>query len=446
MQSVMKKRHNLNDSIVTELKHVISALNEPSNAGRRLWTPQKLKSMSSWQQQDAQEYYSKIMEQMEKELKYSRPYGSLKGIEQISHTFDHMKHGNKIELDDNSWHLLSQCGTNVDESPIDYASLISPMTGLLAQRIGCSKCNYVEKISLIPFNCITVSLGDGSAYDLRDCMDEYTALEIIDGVNCIRCTLLQERNRLRNIMDLQLSTGLIRDGFRNDPISLNEQLNMIQNAIDQSEFADSNILKKCKIKEEKMVSSSKTRQAVIARLPRELVVHINRSVFNEVYGIQEKNYAKLRLSLNLDLNPWILGQSSDLSHADDNHEIWSTDPNRSLLTNKGKFKDERAQFCLRAVISHFGRHENGHYICYRKYPRDCNGKIDAFQEKGDKSCYSSDWWRLSDNHTSIADEACMLNEGCAFMLFYEATSAYETAKLDTKMEKAGKSLFEIISA
>lgn len=421
------------------MKGVISALNEPSNAGRRLWTPQKLKSMSSWQQQDAQEYYSKIMEQMEKELKYRHPYGSFKGIEQISHIFNRMNHGNKIELHENYWHLLSPFGANIGESSIDHASLRSPMNGLLAQRVGCSKCNYVEEISLIPFNCVTVPLGSGSAYDLHDCLDEYTMLEVIDGVYCIRCTLLKERDRLRNIVDVRLRNVPTNDGFTDDLSSLSEQLSRIQNAITQSEFADSDILKRCRIKEERIVSSSKTRQAVIARLPRDLVIHINRSVFNEAYGIEQKNNARVRLSLNLDLNPWVLGQSSNCSRADGFCETWSTDPSTSLLTNKGEIKNKEAQYCLRAVISHFGRHENGHYICYRKYPRDSNRNIDAFGEKGeDKSSRSSGWWRISDDHSSVADEARVLNEGNAFMLFYENIGPLEIKKRGGRERERGK--------
>ena len=410
------------------------ALNELSNAGRQLWTPQKLKSMSSWQQQDAQEYYSKIMEQMEKELKYSRPYGSRDGIEQISHKFNHIRHirhGNNFETQDKFWHLHSPFDANTGDCAIDYSSRRSPMDGLLAQRVGCSKCNFVEGISLIPFNCITVPLGNGSVYDLRDCLNEYTTLEVIDEVQCICCTLLQERDRLRKMADEKSSNRPLSDVFANDANNLSKRLTEIQNVIDQSDFADSNILRRCKIKEERLVSSSKTRQSIIARRPCELVIHINRSVFNEVYGIQQKNHAKIELSPNLDLNPWILGQSSDLSHTIDVHETWSTDPKKSLLTDKGEIKDERAQYCLRSVISHFGRHETGHYICYRKYPTDLreqirNGNIDVAEEKGgDKSSHSCNWWRLSDDHTSIVDEAHVLNEGHAFMLFYEATGPRE---------------------
>lgn len=51
----------------TALKDTIAKLNDPRNVGKTFWTPAELKSMSSWQQQDAQEYFSKVSDELEKD-------------------------------------------------------------------------------------------------------------------------------------------------------------------------------------------------------------------------------------------------------------------------------------------------------------------------------------------------------------------------------------------
>ena len=70
------------------LRGLIEQLNDPKNAGRRIWTPYVLKNMSSFQQQDAQEYYSKVVDELEKEVVKSlkvRPQGKgLVGLKELT--------------------------------------------------------------------------------------------------------------------------------------------------------------------------------------------------------------------------------------------------------------------------------------------------------------------------------------------------------------------------
>ncbi len=58
------------DSMSTHdaLRNIIGRLNNLDNEGKRLWTPSALKSMNSWQQQDAQEYFSRIIDKVDKEV------------------------------------------------------------------------------------------------------------------------------------------------------------------------------------------------------------------------------------------------------------------------------------------------------------------------------------------------------------------------------------------
>lgn len=56
-------------------------------------------------------------------------------------------------------------------------------------------------------------------------------------------------------------------------------------------------------------------------------------------------------------------------------------------------------YSLRSVVVHYGTHNYGHYIAFRKY-RGC-------------------WWRISDENVYVVDETEVLSTPGVFMLFYE---------------------------
>lgn len=191
------------------LSSLISQLNDPSNAGTLLWTPSELKSMSSWQQQDAQEYFSKVFDEVEREIsKIRRKRPSCAGLADLSRMnediLDVAGSGHERTREDPKvlngvfMNGLQDLGLLPPELMLNLAR--NPLEGLLAQRVGCLECGYVEGLSLIPFNCLTVPLGQDWMYDVRSCLDEYTILEPISGVECAKCTLLYHKNQLRRLL------------------------------------------------------------------------------------------------------------------------------------------------------------------------------------------------------------------------------------------------------
>jgi ubiquitin carboxyl-terminal hydrolase 1 len=78
---------------------------------------------------------------------------------------------------------------------------------------------------------------------------------------------------------------------------------------------------------------------------------------------------------------------------------------------------------LRAVVTHYGRHENGHYICYRKHPvvkPEPVFESEAMEvEELDKEKEEGQWWRLSDDDVTKSSEENVLGQGGVFMLFYD---------------------------
>lgn len=71
-------------------------------------------------------------------------------------------------------------------------------------------------------------------------------------------------------------------------------------------------------------------------------------------------------------------------------------------------------YVLRSVIVHYGTHNYGHYIAFRKY-RGC-------------------WWRISDESVYIVDEAEVLSTPGVFMLFYEYDYDENTGRMREDLE------------
>ncbi|KAG8530394.1 uncharacterized protein KY384_004896 [Bacidia gigantensis] len=399
------------------LKDLIKNLNNGQNNGKTCWTPAKLKNMSSWQQQDAQEYFSKVLDEIEKDVvKHVRKRSRLTALQGLLELQSLPTDGEV------KGSITSTLVARIGDLPDELRLIISktPLEGLLAQRVGCQRCGYVEGLSLVPFNCMTLPLPEenisNTTHDLETCLDDFTALELIDGVECVKCTLLQAEKQMVALHEaLQAAPARAVAPYE----SVQSQLDSVRQALDDRDFSDG-ALKKCQIGPKSRVSTTKSRQAVIARAPEALVLHINRSRFNELTGVQSKNYSSLTFPKDLNLDSWCLGQSPSKMSLINATEEWRTDPSKSLLSDVSCDKlPPGLQYRLRAVVTHHGRHENGHYVCYRKSPTHPGaGKDSEFLEET-----VSSWWSLSDEDVREVIEEHVLAQGGVFMLFYEQVLA-----------------------
>ncbi|EHA27923.1 ubiquitin-specific protease [Aspergillus niger ATCC 1015] len=406
------------------LKDIIERLNSADSNGQLLWTPADLKSMSSWQQQDAQEYFSKIVDQLDLEVQQAtRRHTRNLGLKMAGPQEHVIGSGISQELQESSAGETRITGNQIFRNPLE---------GLLAQRVGCIQCGWTEGLSLIPFNCLTVPLGPKFEYDIRECLHHYMHLEPIEGVECAKCTLLRVQSQLLNLLkqigdDEETPSATpespkISDALRS---SAQERLQAVEQALEEEDFAEKTLSQKCHIPGKNRVSSTKSRQAVVARPPQCLVIHVNRSMFDENTGMLRKNYAAVKFPNALDLNPWCLGGVSK-NQSEPSLEAWETNPSVSMLSHAGRGANAGGHYQLRAVITHYGRHENGHYICYRKYPTDtfpAHVPDAIIEADGDKE-RDERWYRLSDEDVQMVSEANVMSQGGAFMLFYEAVEDY----------------------
>ena len=372
--------------MANSLRNLIHQLNSPSNNGTRLWTPAALKNMSSWQQQDAQEYFSKLLDEIDKEIeraaikKSKPPQPGLAGFSTLS-------------LGDDGFQVGRHFKGHVPQ-------LRNPLEGLLAQRVACTICHYTEGLSLIPFTTLTLSLPSTSrpswqtSFSLPELLDAYTKLEFIDEVVCTSCTLYGWRDEISSLLRHKRVKKAAIQGAKN-------HLKRIVKALEDGDYDENFVRDKVRVRPEHFDLSTKSKQVVVARPPRGLVVHVNRSMFNERTGELSKNSAPVYFGHKLDLGPWCLGSASrpaakakGIQGPDE--EDWTTNPSRSMIsrstpdTSPAKYVQnglasqgipgyeyafhpakksmlEGPIYGLRAVIVHQGHHENGHYITYRKY-------------------------------------------------------------------------------
>lgn len=404
---------------------MVSKLNNPDNRGQHFWIRGQLKSMSTFQQQDAQEYYSKVLDALDSEVKNAARSKRRDSVSWVGTTksLDELPTSeNEGKNDENT-----QAG-----AVVEAITEPNPLDGLIAQRVGCTVCGYSEGLSLISFNCITVSLGNNYGYDIRECLDEYTKLEYIDGVECAKCTLLKLQKTLTPLAAAQPGS----------PFDL--KLKAVSEIVNDEKFDDNTLVKTLNIPKKNWVQSSKSKQIVVARAPKALVLHVNRSIFDEATGAQYKNSAGVSYPIILDLGNWCLGNSPSGSRQPDiSFEEWPRNPQQSMLPafDGEPIGTSPFQYRLRAAVTHFGSHGNGHYVCYRPLPkpqRRTEAKNEDNENNEDAQVGDAEseeqWWRFSDDTVYAIPEE-QAHQGNVFMLFYErldddghiATSIQEVA-------------------
>lgn len=439
---------------VSALWNLIGDLNCPSNNGRTLWTPDILRRMNTWQQQDAQEYLIKILDQIDKEVIRSAQ-GQEVPSPQLENEWGPDDSTASEHSDDSGYQSMSSYGRPRPGRRLRR----TPLEGLTGQRVVCTQCGHCPGLSLIPFNFLTLSLGNRFEHDLYEMLDNHTKIEPIQGVECNKCTLLNMADELKLLV--QKTSGQVP--------AFVQRLRVIEEALEDDDFEDDTLKKKCHVPKTKFVCSTKTKQMAIARAPQSLVFHMNRSVFDEMTGNMFKNHAAVRFPSELDLGPWCLGSSTPMqkgppdvqdrsSSGLEDEEQWPTAPYTSMIAGgEAKSRITGPLYELRAVVTHQGAHSNGHYVCYKKYAKlSLKEKSVADMSsttKDEEEDYGSEpsedhndgaeqWWRLSDDNVIKVDEEIVLSQGGVFMLFYDCVDPHQV-RVDTVEVSTTASLEEI---
>lgn len=392
-------------SVNTALSSVMEDLNKPENYGSYFWIPSELKLMTTTQQQDAQEYFSKVLSEVDNEL-----------ARQVKKR--------RVSEDSGLGGISSPQIIPASKSATVYPFNGNPLEGLQAQRVGCTQCKHSDGLSMTPFTNWTVPLGQ-HAKEVRDCFDEYTSLESIPGVQCPKCTLLNaQRKYITMLRSTNLPPHILTD--------LRKRLQTVEDALRDEDFSDATLIHKCNIPKAQWASVLKTKQVTIARAPKSLAVHINRSAFNEHTGETYKNSSAVHFPLAFNFDAWCLGKATGAESGGAKIESWGMDPNQSMLGDlNAEIPDSPPNYELRAVVTHSGSHGSGHYVCYRKAAHLYSDKasIDEIEVDGEsKGSPSEGWWRLSDENVRLVSEQTVSQQGGVFMLFYERIDGAKAAE------------------
>ena len=161
---------------------------------------------------------------------------------------------------------------------------------------------------------------------------------------------------------------------------------VIRSGVHESELEASHALDG--IVQERVLSTSATKQIMLAKAPRILLLHINRSSFSLGQFGASKNHARVLFSERLNLAPFITGSSL------------SSHPMKRLSTSHTP-----TWYVLRAIVTHYGTHNYGHYVSYRRRP---NGV----------------WTRVSDENVQLCawDDVQAQNP---YLLMYERVDGYD---------------------
>ncbi|CAN8095191.1 unnamed protein product [Discula destructiva] len=442
---------------VGALRSFVAELTDSATNGKTLSTPGVLRNMNTSHQQDAQEYFSKLLEQVDEDIaKGAKAACKPPGLEADLARDDSVASQHSDDSGYQSLPMLSKAGP-------EFVAIRNPLQGLMAQRVACTACGYSEGLSMNSFICLTMAMDAGVGNcTLYQLLDKEVQLEGISGVDCVKCTLLAYRQGLERMAQAV-------------PMAA-ERLQVVDRMLDDDGI-DEGTLKKLRIPDSKKVSSTKTKQVAVARPPPSLAIHMNRSVFDPIAFDTYKNLAAVRFPSVLDLGPWCIGSAQggprpipsmpadgQGSQQEEHGEQWILDATASMVAgSRGTSQISGPIYELRAVITHYGRHENGHYVCYRKHPRRTPETVEqsdaeegagqspnsASETPDDKDTLSGDshqeaqpvdttpaaaavgepygpdetqesqWWRLSDETVIPVSEEDVLAQGGVFMLFYD---------------------------
>lgn len=262
----------------------------------------------------------------------------------------------------------------------DGDDVANPFRGTSAQRTSCARCGYTEAIRYFSQTDLSLSVPMGvRACTLEQCLAAWTQLEQVEWV-CHRCSIMATLRREKAEVLRLKAAG--RDTARASE-RVQRLAYVLQQGLHESEVSESTILDGIQLIREP--SDQSTKQVMLARTPSVLMLHLNRSSF--VYGSMgpTKNNARVIFPELLDVAPYTTGA------------MLSLNPTETL----SRTHTSRCMYRLSAVVVHYGAHHAGHYVAFRRRPKDA-------------------WTRISDDRV----EPCTLDDVLAqnpYLLFYEST-------------------------
>ena len=372
-----------------------------------------------YNQEDAQEFYQNVMKQVEKEFTDLEKAQSADVIipknqeekpDKIEASNVDESKSKYVDLQPDSIVGLANLGhlgnVYVPVSQLDPADvanedkympykLVTPVDGLQCDRIGCVNCGEMGGIRYSVTSGLALNIPMEAAtrnrFALGELISEFCKPDIIDGVECNRCSLVAIKENLQERLEkMQETAGDNLHGITILSEKIQLRINEIEQVLAQKCIHD-DVYKKLHTKN--MVQKSrKVKQSYLSRPPSLLCIHVNRSVFDPRTYMVRKNNAKIDFPLDLDLSDYV----ADVNDINLDARLQFRKQDENAVRNN---HDNTLKYKLKSLISHFGTHNYGHYVAFRKH-------------KGV-------WWHISDETVRLSSEEEVLGSQGTFMLFYE---------------------------
>ncbi|KAF8592300.1 cysteine proteinase [Ramaria rubella] len=342
--------------------------------------------------------------------------------------------------------------------------------GLTANRRSCVECGYTEAVMHFSFDNWQLAVPRIASCRLEDCLSDYTRLELLTDCICRRCSMLATHRRL--VLEADRATEAVASASAEEGASASKKKRAREarkhEARVKAALEEGRIEEDVKgVKMEKVFSRCSTKQAMIARPPPILALHLNRSIHYAGSGV--KNTCRVLFPELLDLTPYTTsGQLSTTPSAPLSIPPPAPIPSASSLTpprsttptpaDHAHAHIPRILYRLAAVVCHYGAHSFGHYVAYRRKPPSTHrlgppvlrcpigcecaaclafgpvrdegggeGKDGSNEGKTDENAMhempaytASRWLRISDDTVDeVGLERVLAEGGGVFMLFYE---------------------------
>ncbi|KAF8506064.1 hypothetical protein F5888DRAFT_1791978 [Russula emetica] len=412
--------------VVDALRDLLHGLNIPSSYYRSLRPVEMIAALShpepgrrsplfsSREHQDAQELFQLVSEYIKKEAtEVDREGARDLGL------------GALASLSSSSSSSATPVTTSVDVSK-------GVFDGLTANRRSCCECGYTEAVMHFPFDNWQLAVPRVASCRIEECLVDYTRLEILTDCICRKCSMRMTLHRLE-----QDAERLAAEVSKSESVSNSKKKRLrevrrfalrLKTALEEGRIEED--IKGVKI--EKVFSRASTKQAMVARPPPVLALHLNRSVHFGTYA--SKNTARVHFPEVLDLTPFttsgMLSTSPSFpisSHPHAPSPTAAVAAATSLSTKTAKAYNHnlapqppRVLYRLAAVVCHYGQHSFGHYVCYRRKPRGSVRVGPPRLNDGFHATPGRGWLRASDDAVREVGIETVLQEGSgAFMLYYE---------------------------
>ncbi|RCH89426.1 hypothetical protein CU097_011798, partial [Rhizopus azygosporus] len=303
------------------------------------------------------------------------------------------------------------------------------------------------------FDNISLTVPQIPNCTLESCLSTYTKVDTLNDFQCRKCSL----NATLESMMKELATVEGKDDERASVLRVD--IRRIQDALQYNVEASLYGIR--------LVSPSQTpcttKQTMFANPPKSLCLHLSRSVYHPS-GIIQKNHCRVQFPEYLDLAPFttngylntsdpaaslsspsatpILPQARTsrtslvyLRNMANGHRFTHGQKveglNIALMSNKEGDRpiqnalpslsivpvNRAIQYRLCAVIAHYGNHESGHFVTYRRKKLPTGHEVRS--PLGDtKPRPATKFWRCSDESIEEVDMDVVLSSE-AYMLFYE---------------------------